>query len=143
MQDVTQLEHLYGVKTTRTLINQCNNQIWLRANDKENAQMAAEALGTHEVEVRCFSKPSQAGRVFHDNESKRGNDSFSVKRETVLNPGEVMGLKHSRDVPGGGAHGYLKISGVPAITVLVWPRRPLTKRFPKIQYARWVYDCGD
>ncbi|NDV18758.1 type IV secretion system DNA-binding domain-containing protein [Pseudodesulfovibrio sp. JC047] len=139
-QDVTQLEQKYGEKDCKTILNQCNNQIWLRANDHENAKKASESLGTHEVEVQSrghqFQGQGQGIGVNNDNSSV----NYSLQRETVVNPGEIMGLRHSRDLKGGGAEGFLRVSGVPAITQLHWPRMPLKKIFQKEKLATWVFN---
>ena len=135
-QDVTQLYDVYGKNEAHTFINQCSNQIWLRANDHKNAELAAQSLGSCEVEVRT------TGTQYSRDEYKSRNRSqnYSIVRETVINAGEIEALKHSRDLPKGGAEGYLRVSGVPAITKLHWQRRELKKKFPKDILAEWVFE---
>jgi type IV conjugative transfer system coupling protein TraD len=45
MQQVSQIQDIYGRERARTIVGQCANKLILRANDNETAQMMSEILG--------------------------------------------------------------------------------------------------
>lgn len=132
-QDVTQLFPIYGKEVSKTILNQCNTQIWLRANDEENAKIASGALGNKEEKV---TKTSESGK------NKMDIGSFSTSQDLrtvpVVEPGEIMALKHAKNIKGGGADGFFKMSGVQAITRLEWPLVIFEKTGPSVVQASWV-----
>lgn len=133
-QDVTQLYPVYGKELTKTLINQCNTQIWLRSNDGENAKFASDCLGTREemLHVKGTSKSKEGSK-------QSESDSYNLRTVPVVMPGEIMALSHARNIKGGGAHGFIKMGGVQSVCDLVWPLTFLEKKGPAEVTADWVY----
>lgn len=129
-QDITQLYDIYGKELSHTFINQCNNQIWLRSNDDRNSQIAAESIGTARIQVK--------NRTKHIKKNMSDSVSTSEKIETIIDKGEFSTLRHSRDIKGGGAEGFIKLSGIPATTKLVWPRKPFKKKAQSRVLAEWI-----
>ncbi len=135
-QDVTQLFPIYGKEVTKTLINQCNTQIWLRANDEENAKLASGSLGNKE-ELLTKTSESQAQEM---GSKKSFSTSQDLRTVAVVEPGEIMALRHAKNIPNGGAEGFFKMSGVQGVTKLVWPLTIMEKSYRTENLAEWVHE---
>lgn len=133
-QDVTQLFPIYGKENTKTLINQCNTQVWLRANDGENAKIASESLGNKE---ELLIKTSESNKVGFDKESSFST-SHDLRTVAVIEPGEFMALRHSKNIKNGGAEAFFKMSGVQKIAKLVWPLTFIPAKYKPEVTATWV-----
>lgn len=137
-QDVTQLHPIYGKETTATIINQCNTQIWLRANDEKNAKIASAALGSQEelLTKKSESTNTQSGEI--GSSSSSVSTSEELRTVPVVHPGQIMALQHAKNIEGGGAHGFFKMSGLQLVTELIWPLVIFDKKYPSEMTAEWV-----
>ncbi len=138
-QDQKQLQKRYGETTADSMLNNCSSQIWLRHNSKKTADIAAENLGFAEYEVLSTSDQYQKKEL--DTRQSGTGDSYSIKRENVIHSGELQSLTHSDHTATGGAEGFLKISGIPAVSKLFWPRIETSKKFPREILASWVNEA--
>jgi len=107
LQNVPQLETIYGSHVTKTLLDLCSTKVLFRAASYEMAELLARTLGEHEVmEVH-------EGISYGANDVRDGvNLSMMKQKKPVINAQELIALKN--------LEAYLRLPELPYVTKLTF-----------------------
>lgn len=113
VQDLGQLESLYGKEEARSIISNHDTTIFLRTKDQETAKYFSTLAGSTTVKMDTSSRSQSGGSIFSKNfsTSKSSQEQY-VKRELVTE-GELLSIERDKS--------YVFISGYhPFATEKAW-----------------------
>jgi type IV secretory pathway TraG/TraD family ATPase VirD4 len=88
VQDISQIENVYGRETAQTIVNSCSNSFIFSVNDPNTAEYLSRKIGEHEVAIFRQSKNSPSDVRSWGSTTK----SQDEKNERVFLPSEIMDL---------------------------------------------------
>lgn len=89
IQAYSQLQEIYGEKAAETIIGNCGNQIYIKANDKDTAKRFSEDIG-----CETFTNVSRMGQKLSLNKTF----TEMPEEKPLLNPNQLMDLKEEECV---------------------------------------------
>lgn len=106
MQDLNQIEDLYGHNRAASICNNLTNKLFLRASDGKAAERMSLALGEQRVLVEGENE-SESGSLFSGKTKTKGI-SKSERDERIVMPSEILSLPD--------LVGYVKMAGDATVT---------------------------
>lgn len=91
IQDVGQLEELYGKEMARSIISNHDTQIFLRTKDNDTAQYFSKMAGETTVRMKTKST-SQQGGIWTDKHSHSKSDQEQYVKRPLITEGELTTL---------------------------------------------------
>lgn len=74
IQDLAQIEHIYGQQPARSIVNSCGNKFYFSVGDESTAEFISKEIGSVEIERKKESKSFGVENL---------NDNISIQDETV------------------------------------------------------------
>jgi type IV secretory pathway TraG/TraD family ATPase VirD4 len=103
IQDMGQIEHIYGKDLSKTIINGCRNKYYFNVADNQTAEFISKEIGTVE-----FSR-SKESKSFGVSDLKDSiNINSDIIEKPIALPSQIMTQKN--------LHFYLQFSDIPEIT---------------------------
>lgn len=93
-QDLSQFEVMFGKDVATSLLANLGNAFFGQINDLNSAKMVSEIIGTRDKE----NMSTNTGKSYGESLGKSSGESFSLQKEALIHPHEIMTLATGRFV---------------------------------------------